>query len=37
MPGVRETEKELRDDEKQRLKQADQADKVIRFQPVEKP
>ena len=37
MPGVRGTEKELRDDEKQRLKQADRADKIIPFQPVEKP
>jgi hypothetical protein len=37
MPGVRATEKEMRDDEKQRLKQMDKADKVNLYQPVEKP
>ena len=37
MPGVRGTEKELRDDEKQRLKQADRADKVNPYPSAEKP
>jgi general secretion pathway protein D len=37
MPGVRGTEKELRDDEKHRLKQADRADKVNPYPPAEKP
>jgi general secretion pathway protein D len=37
MPGVRGTEKELRDDEKQRLKAADKADKVNLYQPSENP
>jgi general secretion pathway protein D len=37
MPGVRGTEKELRDDEKHRLKQADRADKVNPYPSAEKP
>jgi general secretion pathway protein D len=37
MPGVRATEKEMRDDEKRRLKAADKADKVNPYQPVAKP
>jgi hypothetical protein len=34
MPGVRATEKEVRDDEQKRLKQMD---KAKLYQPVEKP
>ena len=37
MPGVRATEKELRDDETQRLKKADKAEKANSYQPLEKP
>jgi general secretion pathway protein D len=37
MPGVRETEKELREEESQRLRQADKAEKMNSYQPVEKP
>jgi general secretion pathway protein D len=37
MPGVRGTEKELRDDEMQRLKQADKVEKANSYQPVAKP
>ncbi|MGO8930144.1 MAG: hypothetical protein ACLQU3_25015, partial [Limisphaerales bacterium] len=40
MPGVRDLEKEMRDDEHQRLRQLDQADKMDKvspYQPLEKP
>jgi general secretion pathway protein D len=37
MPGVRAMEKEVRDDETRRLKQADKPDKANLYQPVEKP
>jgi len=37
MPGVRAAEKELRDDYTQRLKEANKAEKVNSYQPVEKP
>jgi general secretion pathway protein D len=38
MPGVRATEKEIQDEEKQRLKQANQGDKGnTYYQPVDKP
>jgi type II secretory pathway component GspD/PulD (secretin) len=37
MPGVRGTEKEIRDEETRRLKQADSAEKGSSSQPVAKP
>jgi general secretion pathway protein D len=37
MPGVRGTEKEIRDEETRRLKQADSAEKGNPYQPVAKP
>ena len=37
MPGVRATEKEMRDDETQRLKQADTGGQMTPYQPLEKP
>ena len=37
MPGVRTTEKEIREEERQRLKQADKAEKANSYQPLEKP